>query len=118
MLAERRPDIAAAERGVAEANEQIGIVKPAFFPTVTLNAFFGFESSSIHNFAGWQSFLWAVGSSLAQTIFDGGRRRATSQAALANYDATVPSYRQATLDAFQQVEDNLAALRILEREGQ
>jgi Outer membrane efflux protein/Putative peptidoglycan binding domain len=118
MLAERRPDIAAAERGVAEANEQIGIAKPAFFPTVTLNAFFGFESSFIHNFAGWQSFLWAVGSSLAQTIFDGGRRRATSQAALANYDATVPSYRQATLDAFQQVEDNLAALRILEREGQ
>ncbi len=77
MLAERRPDIAAAERGVAEANEQIGIANPAFFPTVTLNAFFGFESSSIHNFAGWQSFLWAVGSSLAQTIFDGGRRRAT-----------------------------------------
>jgi outer membrane protein TolC len=57
MLAERRPDIAAAERGVAEANEQIGIAKPAFFPTVTLNALFGFESSSIHNFAGWQGFF-------------------------------------------------------------
>jgi outer membrane protein TolC len=64
---------------------------------------------------GWQSFLWAVGSSLAQTIFDGGRRRATSDAALANYDATVAGYRQTTLDAFQQVEDNLAALRILEQ---
>jgi NodT family efflux transporter outer membrane factor (OMF) lipoprotein len=117
-LLERRPDIAAAERRVAEANEQIGIAKAAYFPTVTLNALFGFESSSIRNFGGWQSFLWAVGSSLAQTIFDGGRRRATSEAALASYDATVASYRQATLDAFQQVEDNLAALRILEQETQ
>jgi NodT family efflux transporter outer membrane factor (OMF) lipoprotein len=117
-LLERRPDIAAAERRVAEANEQIGIAKAAYFPTVTLNALLGFESSSIRNLGGWQSFLWAVGSSMAQTIFDGGRRRATSEAALANYDATVASYRQATLDAFQQVEDNLAALRILEQETQ
>ena len=117
-LLERRPDIAAAERRVAEANEQIGIAKAAFFPTITLNALLGFESSSIRNLPGWQSFLWAVGSSLAQTIFDGGRRRATSDAALANYDATVAGYRQATLDAFQQVEDNLAALRILEQEAQ
>jgi NodT family efflux transporter outer membrane factor (OMF) lipoprotein len=117
-LLERRPDIAAAERRVAEANEQIGIAKAAYFPTVTLNALLGFESSSIRSFGGWQSFLWAVGSSVAQTIFDGGRRRATSEAALANYDATVASYRQATLDAFQQVEDNLAALRILEQETQ
>jgi NodT family efflux transporter outer membrane factor (OMF) lipoprotein len=117
-LLERRPDIAAAERRVAEANEQIGIAKAAFFPTVTLNALFGFESSSIRHLAGWQSFLWAVGSSVAQTIFDAGRRRATSEAALASYDATVASYRQATLDAFQQVEDNLAALRILEQEAE
>src|SRR6266481_2921 len=118
------PDIPAGlpsellERRVAEANEQIGIAKAAYFPTVTLNALLGFESSSLRNFGGWQSFLWAVGSSVAQTIFDGGRRRATSEAALANYDATVASYRQATLDAFQQVEDNLAALRILEQETQ
>ena len=117
-LLERRPDIAAAERRVAEANEQIGIAKAAYFPTMTLNALLGFESSSINKWMGWQSFLWAVGSSLAQTIFDGGRRRATSEAALANYDATVASYRQATLDAFQQVEDNLAALRILEQEAE
>ena len=117
-LLERRPDIAAAERRVAEANEQIGIAKAAYFPTVTLNALLGLESSSIRNFGGGQSFLWAVGSSLAQTIFDGGRRRATSEAALASYDATVASYREATLDAFQQVEDNLAALRILEQETQ
>ena len=115
-LLERRPDIAAAERRVAEANEQIGIAKAAYFPTVTLNALLGFESSSIRNLMGWQSFLWAVGSSVAQTIFDAGRRRATSEAALANYDGTVAAYRQATLDAFQQVEDNLAALRILEQE--
>ena len=86
-LLERRPDIAAAERRVAEANEQIGIAKAAYFPTVTLNALLGFESSSIRNLMGWQSFLWAVGSSVAQTIFDAGRRRATSEAALANYDA-------------------------------
>ena len=117
-LLERRPDIAAAERRVAEANEQIGIAKAAFFPTVTLNALLGFESSSIHNWMGWQSFLWAVGSSVAQTIFDAGRRSATSEAALANYDATVATYRETTLDAFQQVEDNLAALRILELETQ
>ena len=115
-LLERRPDIAAVERRVAEANEQIGIAKAAYFPTVTLDALLGFESSSIRTFGGWPSFLWAVGSSLAQTIFDGGRRRANSEAALANYDATVASYREATLDAFQQVEDNLAALRILEQE--
>ena len=117
-LLERRPDIAAAERRVAEANEQIGIAKAAYFPTVTLSALFGFESSSFRNLGGWQSFLWAVGSSVAQTVFDGGRRRANSEAALANYDATVASYREATLDAFQQVEDNLAALRILEQEAE
>jgi NodT family efflux transporter outer membrane factor (OMF) lipoprotein len=115
-LLERRPDIAAAERRVAEANEQIGIAKAAFFPTVTLDALLGFESSSLHNWIGWPSFLWAVGSTLAQTIFDAGRRRATTDAAVAAYDGTVAAYRQATLDAFQQVEDNLAALRILERE--
>ena len=117
-LLERRPDIAAAERRVAEANEQIGIAKAAYFPTVTLNALLGFESSSIRNLMGWQSFLWAVGSSLAQTIFDGGRRRATSEAALANYDANRRQLSPGHLDAFQQVEDNLAALRILEQETQ
>src|SRR5258705_7259929 len=78
-LLERRPDIAAAERRVAEANEQIGIAKAAYFPTVTLNALLGFESNSIRNLGGRQSFLWAVRSSLAQTIFDGGPRQATSQ---------------------------------------
>lgn len=118
QLLERRPDIAAAERRVAETNEQIGIARTAFFPTVMLNTSSGFEGSSIGSWLNWPSLFWAVGSSMTQTLFDAGRRRATSDAALANYDATVASYRQTTLTAFQQVEDNLAALRILAREAQ
>jgi NodT family efflux transporter outer membrane factor (OMF) lipoprotein len=118
QLLERRPDIAAAERRVAEANEQIGIAKAAYYPTVMLNASVGFEGSSFGNVLNASSLLWAVGASITQTIFDGGRRRATSDAARAAYDATVAGYRQTTLTAFQQVEDNLAALRILEQEAQ
>src|SRR2546425_6640222 len=118
QLLERRPDIAAAERRVAEANEQIGIAKAAYYPTVMLNAAVGFEGSSFGNLLNASSLLWAVGASLTQTLFDAGRRRATSDAALASYDAMVASYRQATLTAFQQVEDNLAALRILEQEAE
>jgi NodT family efflux transporter outer membrane factor (OMF) lipoprotein len=117
-LLERRPDIAAAERRVAESNEQIGIARAAFFPTVVLSASAGFEGDSITNWFNWPSRFWAVGPSALETIFDAGRRRATSQAALANYDATVASYRETTLTALQQVEDNLAALRILEQEAQ
>ena len=118
QLLERRPDIAAAERRVAEANEQIGIAKAAYYPTLMLNASVGFEGSSFGNVLNASSLLWAVGASITQTIFDGGRRRATSDAARAAYDATVAGYRQTTLTAFQQVEDNLAALRILEQEAQ
>jgi len=118
QLLERRPDIAAAERRVAEANEQIGIAKAAYYPTVMLNASVGFEGSSFGNVLNASSLLWSVGASITQTIFDGGRRRATSDAARASYDATVAAYRQTTLTAFQQVEDNLAALRILEQEAQ
>jgi NodT family efflux transporter outer membrane factor (OMF) lipoprotein len=118
QLLERRPDIAAAERRVAEANEQIGIAKAAYYPTVMLNASVGFEGSSFGNLLNASSLLWAVGASITQTIFDGGRRRATSDTARAAYDATVAAYRQTTLTAFQQVEDNLAALRILEQEAQ
>jgi NodT family efflux transporter outer membrane factor (OMF) lipoprotein len=117
QLLERRPDIAAAERRVAEANEQIGIAKAAYYPTVMLNASVGFEGTSFGNILNASSLLWAVGASITQTIFDAGRRRATSDAAIAAYDATVAGYRQTTLTAFQQVEDNLAALRILEREA-
>src|SRR6185503_9854876 len=117
QLLERRPDIAAAERRVAEMNEQIGIAKAAYFPTLMLNASVGFEGSSFGNWMNAPSLLWAVGASLAQTIFDGGRRRATSEAARASYDASVAAYRQTTLTAIQQVEDNLAALRVLEQES-
>ena len=118
QLLERRPDIAGAERRVAEANEQIGIAKAAYFPTVMLNASVGFEGSSFGNVLNASSLLWSIGASITQTIFDAGRRRATSDAARAAYDATVASYRQTTLTAFQQVEDNLVALRILELESQ
>jgi NodT family efflux transporter outer membrane factor (OMF) lipoprotein len=118
QLLERRPDIASAERRVAEANEQIGIARAAFFPTVMLSLSAGLEGTSMLNWLNWPSRFWAVGPSMAQTLFDGGRRRATSEAATANYDATVANYRQTTLNAFQQVEDNLAALRILDQEAE
>jgi NodT family efflux transporter outer membrane factor (OMF) lipoprotein len=113
QLLERRPDIAAAERSVAQANAQIGIAKTAFFPTVTLSASAGLESVTIAKWLTWPSRIWSVGPSLAQTIFDGGARRATVQQYQATYDQTVANYRQTVLTAFQQVEDNLAALRIL-----
>ena len=115
-LLERRPDIAAAERRVAEANEQIGIAQAAYYPTVSLDAVAGFEGSNISNWLNWPSLLWSVGLSMTHTLFDAGRRRASSEAALANYDALVAGYRQTTLTAFQQVEDNLAALRVLAQE--
>ena len=117
-LLERRPDIAAAERRVAEANNQIGIARAAFFPTVMLSATGGFEGTSAATWFTWPSRLWAVGPSMTETLFDAGRRRATSEAAQASYDAMVATYRQTTLLAFQQVEDNLAALRILSQEAE
>jgi NodT family efflux transporter outer membrane factor (OMF) lipoprotein len=112
-LLERRPDIAAAERAVAQANAQIGIAKTAFYPSVTLSAAFGLGSVSAANWFTWPSRLWSVGPALAQTLFDAGLRKATMQQYQANYDQTVANYRQTVLTAFQQVEDNLAALRIL-----
>jgi len=117
-LLERRPDIAAAERRVAEANEQIGIARAAYYPTLGLNAAAGFESTQIVNLLSGPNALWAVGPQLVETLFDGGRRRATSRAAWANFDALTANYRQTTLTGFQEVEDNLAALRILDREAQ
>jgi NodT family efflux transporter outer membrane factor (OMF) lipoprotein len=117
-LLQRRPDIAAAERRVAEANQQIGIARAAYFPTVTLGGTAGFAGTRGSNWFTWPSGFWAVGPALAQTLFDAGRRRATSESARANYDATVATYRQTSLTAFQEVEDNVAALRILENETQ
>ena len=118
QLLERRPDIASAERRVAEANEEIGIARAAFFPTILLNASGGFESKSFGDWLTLPSGFWAVGPAAVQTIFDAGRRRANSQAAQAGYDTTVANYRQTALTAFQEVEDNLAALRILSQEAQ
>ena len=117
-LLQRRPDIAAAERRVAEANQHIGIARAAYFPTVTLGGTAGFSGSQGSNWFGWPSGFWAVGPALAETLFDAGRRRATSESARANYDAAVATYRQTSLTAFQEVEDNVAALRILENEAQ
>jgi NodT family efflux transporter outer membrane factor (OMF) lipoprotein len=118
QLLERRPDIAASERRAAEANEQIGIARAAFFPTLLLTATGGFEGSNPVNWLTWPSRLWAVGPSVAETIFDAGRRRAVSESAIAAYDESVANYRQAALMAFQQVEDNLATLRILEEQSE
>jgi NodT family efflux transporter outer membrane factor (OMF) lipoprotein len=117
QLLERRPDIAASERRVAEANEQLGIARAAYFPSLLLGAAGGFEGNKITNWLIWPSRFWAAGPTLAETLFDAGRRRATSDAARANYDATVATYRETVLSAFQEVEDNLVALRVLEQES-
>lgn len=116
-LLERRPDIAANERRVAEANDQIGIARAAYFPTLSISALGGFEGTTAADWFTWPSRLWAVGPQMAETLFDAGRRHATSEAATANYDGTVATYRQTTLTAFQEVEDNLVALRTLETEA-
>jgi NodT family efflux transporter outer membrane factor (OMF) lipoprotein len=115
-LLERRPDIAASERLVAQANAQIGIARAAYFPTLTLSASGGFQSSSITDWFSWPSRFWSVGPTLAETIFDAGLRKATVEQFRAQYDETIANYRQTVLTAFQQVEDNLAALRILSQQ--
>ncbi|MGD0695188.1 MAG: efflux transporter outer membrane subunit [Terriglobia bacterium] len=116
-LLERRPDIAAAERQMAAVNEQIGIAKAAFYPTLTLSAAAGLESSGFTTWIQWPSRFWSVGPQLAETLFDAGRRRAQVAQARAAYDATIASYRQTVLTGFQQVEDNLSALRVLDKEA-
>jgi len=116
-LLERRPDISAAERSAAAANAQIGVAKAAYFPALTLAASGGFASTSFANWLSLPSRVWSLGPSLAQTIFDGGARNAQTDQAIANYDSTVAAYKQAVLTSFQEVEDNLAALRILEEEA-
>ena len=111
-LLERRPDIAAAERSMAEANAQIGVATAAFYPTLTLSATGGVESSTLDRLFGWSSRVWAIGGTVSQTIFDAGLRRATVNQFIATYNAAVAGYRQTVLTAFQQVEDFLAAVRI------
>jgi len=117
-LLERRPDIAAAERRMVAANAQIGVARAAYFPTLTLSASGGFEGTSITNWLTGPSGFAAAGLGAMETIFDAGLRHAVSQQAQAGYDESVANYRQSVLTAFQEVEDNLAALRILENEAQ
>jgi NodT family efflux transporter outer membrane factor (OMF) lipoprotein len=116
-LLERRPDIAGAERQVAAANEQIGIAIAAFYPNLSLTGGGGLESSSLAKWFTWPSRFWSVGAQLADTLFDAGRRRGVVAEQQAAYDATVAAYRETVLTAMQQVEDNLAALRILAAEA-
>ena len=113
QLLERRPDIAAAERTLAAANAQIGIARAAYFPTVSLSASGGLESSAWKHLLDWPSRFWSVGPGVSETVFDGGLRRATTNQYIATYNADLAGYRQSVLTAFQQVEDALATLRIL-----
>jgi NodT family efflux transporter outer membrane factor (OMF) lipoprotein len=117
-LLERRPDVAAAERTMAEANTAIGIAYAAYYPNLTLSAEGGFESAAFKNWLSWPSRFWSVGASLSETIFDAGLRRATVQQYVAAYNSDLAGYRQTTLTAFQQVEDSLAEVRILSKEIQ
>lgn len=116
-LLQRRPDIAAAERRTAEANERIGIARAAYFPSLTLSGLLGFEGTSALNVLNRSSFIYAVGPTLGQTLFDAGRRAGISQQAYAGFNVATANYRQATLTAYQEVEDNLAGLRILSTEA-
>ena len=117
-LLERRPDIAAAERQVAAANEQIGIAKAALYPSLTFSASAGSESTTVADLLTWPTRFWSLGPQLAATLFDAGKRRAQVKVNEAVYDATVANYRQTVLTAFEQVEDSLAQLRILSQEAE
>jgi NodT family efflux transporter outer membrane factor (OMF) lipoprotein len=116
-LLERRPDVSAAERRTQAANAQIGIAIAAFYPTITLTGGGGFESTGAGNLFQGPSSLWSLGGSAAQLLFDGGRRHALTEQARRNYDAQTANYRESVLNAFQEVEDQLAALRIYQQEA-
>jgi NodT family efflux transporter outer membrane factor (OMF) lipoprotein len=115
-LLERRPDVAAAERRVAEANAQIGVARAAYYPTITLSGEVGYQSTSIQNLFSAPGLVWSVGATLSQTLFDGGLRRAVTEQSRAIYQGSVANYRQTVFGAFQEVEDNLSSLRILSQE--
>jgi NodT family efflux transporter outer membrane factor (OMF) lipoprotein len=115
-LLERRPDIAASERLVAAANANIGVAKAAYFPSLSLSGALGFENTSLNHLFSLSNRFWSVGPSLAETLFDGGARRAATNQAIANYDASVAVYRETVLAAFQDTEDNLVSLRVLANE--
>jgi NodT family efflux transporter outer membrane factor (OMF) lipoprotein len=116
-LLERRPDIAGAERRVKAANAQIGVATAAYYPSLSLSATGGYAAFSLTNLISLPNRFWSVGAALAELLFDGGKRRAGLEQAEAAYDATVAAYRQQVLSAFGDVEDNLAALRILADEA-
>ena len=118
QLLERRPDIAAAERRVALANANIGVVRAAYFPNLLLSAGGGFNAAGLGSLFDTPSRVWSLGAALAQTVFDGGLRRAHDAQAVAAYDASVAQYKQTVLTGFQQVEDNLATLRVLATESE
>jgi NodT family efflux transporter outer membrane factor (OMF) lipoprotein len=117
-LLERRPDIASAERRMAEANDRIGIATAAYYPTLSISAAVGLEATALNNLAKASSLLWSAGGTVSETAFDFGRRHSVVAQAQASYDETVANYRQTTLTAFQQVEDNLAILRVLQAEAE
>ena len=117
-LLQRRPDIAAAERRMAAANAQIGVAEAAFFPSLTISASGGFQSSSFADWISLPNRFWSVGPAAALTLFDGGARSAQTDQAVAAYDENVALYRQTVLNAFQDVEDNLVQLRLLAQEAQ
>jgi NodT family efflux transporter outer membrane factor (OMF) lipoprotein len=116
-LLERRPDIAAAERHAATANAQIGVAQAAFYPSLSLSAGGGLQSSALGELLSLPNRYWALGAGLAQTIFDAGLRSAQQAQAIASYDETVANYRSTVLNAFQEVEDNLVALSLLEQQA-
>jgi NodT family efflux transporter outer membrane factor (OMF) lipoprotein len=116
QLLERRPDVAVAERNMASANAQIGVAYAAYYPALTLSGSGGFESSALKNLLTWPSRFWSVGPSISETVYDGGLRRATVNQYIATYNADLAAYRQSVLAAFQQVEDYLAAVRILSQQ--
>jgi NodT family efflux transporter outer membrane factor (OMF) lipoprotein len=115
-LLQRRPDIAAAERRVAAANSQIGVATSAFFPTLGISASVGLQTTTLQKLLSWPAGFWSVGPTLAYQLLDGGARRAVKAGAVAAYDVTIGSYRETVLTAFQDVEDNLAAQRLLAEE--
>jgi NodT family efflux transporter outer membrane factor (OMF) lipoprotein len=116
-LLERRPDVAGSERRVAAANDQIGVTKAAYYPLISLNGTGGLESASLRSLLAGTSGFWAVGPAVVATLFDAGRRQAITDQARAAYQQTVAGYQDTVLVAFKEVEDNLAALRILEDEA-
>ncbi|HQT64631.1 MAG: RND transporter [Acidocella sp. 20-57-95] len=117
VLLQRRPDIAAAERLMAENNAQIGVAEAAFYPTISLTALGGYSANPISGLFSVSNALWSLGSNVSETLFDGGTRSATVAAAKFGYQQSVATYRQTVLTAFQQVEDGLSDLRILAQQA-